>query len=98
MVGSFSKDMPDSLLESDLLFDVSTPLGFRVRVTRAYWELIVTVKPPVKATLDWLAPVKDSGGAYSPDPVAAQELCAVWEAEQLAKGQTVLPGMDKERQ
>ncbi|MGC1375191.1 MAG: hypothetical protein WA821_03155 [Anaerolineales bacterium] len=33
----------------DLLFDVLTPLGFRVRVTRAYWELITTIKHPVMA-------------------------------------------------
>jgi hypothetical protein len=49
--------------------------------------------PQVKAILDWLKPVKDSGGAYSPDPMACKELRAVWEAEQLAKGQTVLPGI-----
>jgi hypothetical protein len=34
-------------MESDILFEVSTPLGFRVRVTRAYWEFIVTVQHPV---------------------------------------------------
>ena len=34
-------------MESDILFEVSTPLGFRVRVTRGYWEFIVTVKHPV---------------------------------------------------
>lgn len=33
----------------EILFEVQTPLGFRVRVTRAYWELIVTVKHPVIA-------------------------------------------------
>ena len=32
------------------LFAVPTPLGFRVRVSRARWELIVTVKHPVMAT------------------------------------------------
>ena len=32
---------------NDLLFEVLTPLGFRVRVTRAYWDLIITVKHPV---------------------------------------------------
>lgn len=31
----------------DLLFEVLTPPGFRVRVTRSYWELIITVKHPV---------------------------------------------------
>jgi len=31
----------------ELLFEVTTPLGFRVRVTKSYWELIVTIKHPV---------------------------------------------------
>ncbi|MBI3358762.1 MAG: DUF4258 domain-containing protein [Nitrospirae bacterium] len=31
----------------EVLFEVLTPLGFRVRVTRAYWELIITIKHPV---------------------------------------------------
>lgn len=31
----------------DVLFEVMTPLGFRVRVTRGYWDLIVNVKHPV---------------------------------------------------
>jgi hypothetical protein len=30
-------------------FDVQTPLGFRVRVTHAYWQLIITIKHPVMA-------------------------------------------------
>ena len=30
----------------DLLFDVATPLGFRVRVTKAYWAVLVQVKHP----------------------------------------------------
>jgi hypothetical protein len=34
-------------MESDILFEVSTPLGFRVGVTHSYWEFIVTVKHPV---------------------------------------------------
>ena len=34
-------------MENYILFEVSTPLGFRVRVTRGYWESIVTVKHPV---------------------------------------------------
>ena len=33
--------------EQDIFFEVMTPLGFRVRVTRAYWELIVNIKHPV---------------------------------------------------
>ncbi|MBI5933183.1 MAG: DUF4258 domain-containing protein [Chloroflexi bacterium] len=33
----------------DLLFEIATPLGFRVRVTRTYWEIIVTIKHPVMA-------------------------------------------------
>ena len=31
----------------DLVFEVITPLGFTVRVTRAYWELIISIKHPV---------------------------------------------------
>lgn len=38
-------------MESDpeLLFEVLTPLGFRVRVTRERWNLITTAKHPVMA-------------------------------------------------
>ncbi len=35
--------------ESDLLFEVPTPLGFQVRATRAYWEMIICMKHPVMA-------------------------------------------------
>ncbi|PIU32566.1 MAG: hypothetical protein COT06_02035 [Syntrophobacteraceae bacterium CG07_land_8_20_14_0_80_61_8] len=35
--------------EQTILFEVSTPLGFRVRVPRSYWELITTIKHPVMA-------------------------------------------------
>jgi hypothetical protein len=35
--------------KKDLFFEVMTPLGFRVRVTHAYWELIVTIKHPLMA-------------------------------------------------
>ena len=31
------------------LFEVMTPLGFQVRVTRSYWEIITKVKHPVMA-------------------------------------------------
>jgi len=34
---------------AEVLFEVLTPLGFRVRVTQAYWELIVTIKHPAMA-------------------------------------------------
>lgn len=34
---------------NELLFEVLTPLGFRVRVSRAYWELITMVKHPAMA-------------------------------------------------
>ena len=32
-----------------MLFEVNTPLGFQVRVTKAYWKLITTIKHPVMA-------------------------------------------------
>ena len=35
--------------EKDLLFEVMTPLGFHVRVTHAYWKLIIDIKHPVMA-------------------------------------------------
>lgn len=35
--------------EKEVLFEVMTPLGFQVRVTKAYWELIVTIKHPIMA-------------------------------------------------
>jgi len=35
--------------EKDILFEAVTPLGFRVRVTKAYWEIIVNIKHPVMA-------------------------------------------------
>jgi hypothetical protein len=41
--------MTEDTLTGDLLFEIFTPLGFRVRVTRAYWELIITVKHPAMA-------------------------------------------------
>ncbi len=41
--------LDDQSIEDDLLFDVLTPLGFRVHVTRSYWNLIITVKHPVMA-------------------------------------------------
>jgi hypothetical protein len=33
----------------NLLFEARTPLGFTVRVTRAYWNIITTIKHPVMA-------------------------------------------------
>jgi hypothetical protein len=42
----------DDLLASDVLFAAWTPLGFQVRVTRAYWELITTIKHPIMAGRD----------------------------------------------
>jgi hypothetical protein len=35
--------------DSDVLFEVHTPLGFSVRVSRARWELITGIKHPVMA-------------------------------------------------
>ncbi len=36
----------------ELLFEVTTPLDFTVRVTATYWDLIVTIKHPVMAGLE----------------------------------------------
>src|SRR5262245_37048570 len=48
------------MTDPSILFEARTPLGFWVRVSRARWELIITVKHPamagressVKATLE----------------------------------------------
>ena len=34
-------------MESDILFNVNTPLGFSVRTTRRYWDFIATMKHSV---------------------------------------------------
>lgn len=34
---------------NDPVFEVETPLGFRVRVGRAYWEFLTSVKHPAMA-------------------------------------------------
>ena len=39
----------DANMDDDVLLEVLTPLGFRVRVGRSYWQLIVTFKHPVMA-------------------------------------------------
>lgn len=33
--------------DSEILFEVQTPLGFRVRTTVGHWNIITTVKHPV---------------------------------------------------
>ncbi len=35
------------MVADDWFFEVATPLGFNVRITRRYWDLIVSVKHPV---------------------------------------------------
>jgi len=35
--------------EKDILFEAITPLGFHVCVTKAYWQLIVSIKHPIMA-------------------------------------------------
>jgi len=37
----------DPLLSGEILFEITTPLGFSIRTTASYWELITTVKHPV---------------------------------------------------
>lgn len=41
--------MVAELPDTELVFVAHTPLTFRVRVTRSYWQWIVTVKHPVMA-------------------------------------------------
>jgi hypothetical protein len=48
----------DSIFDSEILFEVTTPIGFSVRTTIEYWQFIVTVKHPVM--FDRLADVQDT--------------------------------------
>ncbi len=57
--------MTSNLSADELLFEVNTPVGFTVRVTRSYWELIVTIKHPVMAGRE--AIVQDT--LYNPEEV-----------------------------
>ena len=41
--------MAEDTRTGNRFFDALTPLGFRVHVTRAYWDLIITVKHPAMA-------------------------------------------------
>jgi len=36
-------------ITGEILWEVTTPLGFRVRVAWHYWEVIITIKHPVMA-------------------------------------------------
>lgn len=38
--------MTENEFSEVILFEVETPIGFRVRTTVSYWELITTVKHP----------------------------------------------------
>jgi len=48
--------------------------------------------PGLAVLLDWLKPVKDSGGAYTPDKIAQLECQAIWKQVQAEAGQVELPG------
>jgi hypothetical protein len=39
--------MCEFLPNEDIFFEVETPLGFRVRTTAAYWQIIISIKHPV---------------------------------------------------
>jgi hypothetical protein len=41
--------MSNNTYRDDVFFEAMTPLGFRVRVSRSHWELIITVKHPAMA-------------------------------------------------
>jgi hypothetical protein len=45
----------------------------------------------IMVLMDWLKPVKDTGGAYAPDRLAEQECEKVWTAANLEAGQLKLP-------
>ncbi|MBF2072281.1 MAG: hypothetical protein IGS50_00740 [Synechococcales cyanobacterium C42_A2020_086] len=52
------------IANAEILFEVTTPLGFSVRTTAEYWQFIVTIKHPVM--LDRLADVQNT---FDPDEI-----------------------------
>lgn len=82
--------MDDAPLSADILFEVMTPLGFQVRVSKAYWKIIVTIKHPamvgheqdVKETLENPSEIRLSRSDpavhlfYSPERIG-RWVCAV---------------------
>ncbi|MBF2003246.1 MAG: hypothetical protein IGS38_21300 [Synechococcales cyanobacterium M58_A2018_015] len=46
------------IANAEILFEVTTPLGFSVRTAAEYWQFIVTIKHPVM--LDRLADVQNT--------------------------------------
>ena len=46
--------MTDSGHDQSILFEVSTPLDFSVRVTLSYWDLITKTKHPVMAGQEFI--------------------------------------------
>jgi hypothetical protein len=44
---SLNLEMSGQTAMEELLFEVSTPIGFTVRVTTAYWQVITTIKHPI---------------------------------------------------
>jgi hypothetical protein len=51
--------------KDDIFFEVVTPLGFSVQVTKAYWEVITTHKHPVMKGMENL--VRDA--IHNPDEI-----------------------------
>ncbi|WJI28450.1 DUF4258 domain-containing protein [Thermosynechococcus sp. B3] len=48
----------DAIANAEILFEVTSPLGFFVRTTAEYWQFIVTIKHPVMG--DRLADVQNT--------------------------------------
>lgn len=73
---------------------VDNPDKIRHSVVRylAGTDSLKDVQPAmVKAMLDFLKPVQDSGGAYAPDEMAVKEIKSVWTAALQEAGQESLP-------
>ena len=52
LIGRFEKEWYIIFMRQeikDILFDVMTPLGFHVRVSHAYWQIIISIKHPIMA-------------------------------------------------
>jgi hypothetical protein len=60
--------MTDSGHDQSILFEVSTPLDFSVRVTLSYWDLITKTKHPVMAGQEFI--VSAPPGCAGPKPTS----------------------------
>lgn len=69
-------------MTGEILLEITTPLGFRVRVARHYWEVIITMKHPVMAGRE----AEVQAALASPDEIRQSETDAAASVFQTDRG------------